>query len=384
MLVTMRADLKNKIIISIAVVVPFLGVLMAIWLSWQRFVFASDILLLLGMYSLTALGVTIGYHRMLTHDGFKSSTPIRAIFLILGCMAFAGSRPDEWAATHIKHHAHSDEEGDPHSPLEGFWHSHMGWMFSLSSFADVQEYAPQLLKDPVVMFVSKTSLLWAILGFLIPFLTGGWTGLLWGGVVRLFVTTHATWSVNSVCHVFGSRAYETTDESRNEWIVGLIGFGEGWHNNHHAFPRNAFHGMRWWQFDLSGLIIRVMESFGLVWDVQRVSKDTAEAHRIHALTMQESLAQIRAQLSLKISNAQDELLTFLEKHSTHPAPDIRVSDMAASCQDAANRLQEIRENITRAAHLKKQRLLRYMHEVQEIADQAKVRIALATAQAVSS
>jgi len=195
---------------------------------------------------------------------------MRAVLLALGCMPLQGN-PIEWAATHLKHHAVSDREGDPHSPMEGFWHAHFGWLFGVGvGTADTNVYCRHLLKDPVVMFISRTFFLWVILSLAIPFALGGWTGLLWGGLVRIFLTHHVTWSVNSVCHTFGKREFETNDQSHNEWIVGLLGFGEGWHNNHHAFPRSAFHGLHWWQFDLSGYLIWTLERLGLAHDVYRI------------------------------------------------------------------------------------------------------------------
>jgi stearoyl-CoA desaturase (delta-9 desaturase) len=183
-------------------------------------------------------------------------------------MAFEGPALS-WAATHIKHHAVSDREGDPHSPMDGFFHAHMGWLFS-KQMEDPNVYCRHLVKDPIIAFVSRTFLLWAGLSLVIPFAIGGWHGLIWGGLVRMFLTHHVTWSVNSVCHTFGKRPYETNDASRNEWLVGLLAFGEGWHNNHHAFPRSAIHGLRWWQFDLSGLLIVALEKLGLASDVYRV------------------------------------------------------------------------------------------------------------------
>jgi stearoyl-CoA desaturase (delta-9 desaturase) len=156
--------------------------------------------------------------------------------------------------------------------VEGFFHAHVGWLFK-DRMASPEIYAKHLLKDPIVMFVSKTFFLWVGLSLLVPFLIGGWTGLLWGGLVRIFLAHHVTWSVNSVCHTFGKREFETTDQSRNEWLVGLLGFGEGWHNNHHAFPRSAFHGLHWWQFDLSGYVIWTLERIGLVKDVYRVTPE---------------------------------------------------------------------------------------------------------------
>ena len=265
----MRSLTIKKIVMLVVVVLPFLATLFAIWLLWQRAVNWTDIALLIAFNVLAGLGVTVGYHRMLTHRSFQPHPVVKFIFLVFGSMAVEGPAL-EWAATHIKHHAHSDREGDPHSPVEGFWHAHMGWMFN-RSFADSNVYCRNLVRDPIVVFVSRTFIFWVILSLAIPFAIGGWTGLLWGGLVRIFFTHHITWSVNSVCHTFGKRELETRDQSRNEWIVGLLGLGEGWHNNHHAFPRSAFHGLHWWQFDLSGYVIWTLERVGLVRDVYRVT-----------------------------------------------------------------------------------------------------------------
>ena len=265
----MRSLTIKKIVMLVVVVLPFLATLFAIDLLWQRAVNWTDLALLVAFNLLAGLGVTVGYHRMLTHRSFQPHPVVKFIFLVFGSMAVEGPAL-EWAATHIKHHAHADREGDPHSPVEGFWHAHMGWMFN-RSFADPNIYCRNLVKDPIVVFVSRTFIFWVFLSLAIPFAIGGWTGLLWGGLVRIFLTHHITWSVNSVCHTFGKREFETRDQSRNEWIVGLLGLGEGWHNNHHAFPRSAFHGLHWWQFDLSGYVIWTLERVGLVHDVYRVS-----------------------------------------------------------------------------------------------------------------
>jgi stearoyl-CoA desaturase (Delta-9 desaturase) len=265
----MRSITAKKIVMLIVVVVPFLATLFAIWLLWDRAVNWTDLALLVAFNLIGGLGVTVGFHRMLTHRSFQPNPVVKFILLVFGSMAVEGPAL-EWAATHIKHHAHSDRDGDPHSPVEGFWHAHMGWMFN-RSFADPNVYCRNLVKDPIVVFVSRTFILWVVLSLVIPFAIGGWTGLLWGGLVRIFLTHHITWSVNSVCHTFGKREFETRDQSRNEWIVGLLAFGEGWHNNHHAFPRSAFHGLHWWQFDLSGYVIWTLERVGLVREVYRVS-----------------------------------------------------------------------------------------------------------------
>jgi stearoyl-CoA desaturase (Delta-9 desaturase) len=265
-----------KTTILLVVLIPLLATALALRLLWQRVVSLSDLILLVVMYALVALGVTVGYHRMLTHRSFRAHPVIKLLLLILGSMAFEGPAI-EWAATHTKHHARADREGDPHSPVDGFFHAHLGWIFR-DREADPRVYCRHLLKDRIVTFVSKTFLLWALLSLAIPFglgwLLGGWalalTGVLWGGLVRMFLTHHVTWSVNSVCHTFGRRAFETTDRSRNEWIVGLLAFGEGWHNNHHAFPRSAFHGLHWWQLDVSSYVIWTLERLGLARDVYRI------------------------------------------------------------------------------------------------------------------
>ena len=261
-------SLAYRAAILTVVVAPLIGVVLAIRLLWQSAVSWTDITLLLVMYALVALGVTVGFHRMLTHRSFTPHPAIKFILLVLGSMAFEGPALS-WAATHIKHHAVADREGDPHSPLDGFFHAHMGWLFT-KQMEDPNVYCRHLVKDPIIAFVSRTFPLWAGLSLVIPFAIGGWHGLIWGGLVRMFLTHHVTWSVNSVCHTFGKRPYETNDASRNEWLVGLLAFGEGWHNNHHAFPRSAIHGLRWWQFDLSGLLIVALEKVGLASDVYRV------------------------------------------------------------------------------------------------------------------
>ena len=264
----MRSITANRYVVLIFVVVPFLATLFAIWLLWQRAVHWSDLTLLVGGYTLVILGVGMGFHRMLTHRSFRPHPVVKVLLLLLGSMALEGPAL-EWAATHLKHHAHADQEGDPHSPAEGLFHAHIGWV--LREFSnDPQIYCPRLMTDPIVRFMSRTFALWVVLSLVIPFALGGWSGLLWGGLVRIFLVHHVTWSVNSICHTFGRRAFETRDRSHNEWIVGLLAFGEGWHNNHHAFPRSAFHGLHWWQVDLSGSLIWLLERLGLVREVYRV------------------------------------------------------------------------------------------------------------------
>jgi stearoyl-CoA desaturase (Delta-9 desaturase) len=277
-----------KLITLISVVAPLVGTIGAVWLLWQRLVTWRDLAILGSMYFFTALGITIGFHRLLTHRSFATRPAVRFFFLALGSMALQGPALD-WASIHIKHHATTDTDDDPHSPVAGFIHAHIGWLFT-SMEAEPAVYGTWLLKDPLVMLVSRTFFVWTALGFVIPYLLGGWTGVLWGGLVRIFLLNHVTWSVNSVCHTFGTRMFETSDRSKNNWLVGLLAFGEGWHNNHHAFPRSAFHGLRWWQFDLSAWVIRLLEWSGLAWNVWRIPAERVAARS----TIPRSVSEPRA------------------------------------------------------------------------------------------
>lgn len=274
------AEAGRRALVLLVVVVPFLALGLAVQQLWDRAVNGRDLALLVGLYVPVSLGVTVGFHRMLTHRGFRAHPVVQFTLLVLGSMALEGAAVG-WAANHQKHHARSDKAGDPHSPIEGFWHAHLGWLFR-GEQADPAVYCRHLLKDPVVMFVHRTFLLWVILGMLIPFLVGGWSGFLWGGLVRVFFVHHVTWSVNSVCHLFGKRDFPTADRSRNHWAVGLLGMGEGWHNNHHAFPRSAVHGLGRWQVDVSALVITVLEKLRLARDVYRVSPEMIAQKRLAA------------------------------------------------------------------------------------------------------
>lgn len=263
-------SLVARALITLGVVGPLVAVIVAILQLWRRAVNGVDLALLGVMYFLVAMGVTIGYHRYLTHRGFRAPAWLKVLLLMLGSMSVEGPALT-WASTHLEHHARSDREGDPHSPLEGFWHAHVGWI--VDGFeANPTKYGAWLLKDPIVMFFNRTFWLWVIISLAIPFALDGWRGLLWGGLVRIFLVHHVTWSVNSVCHVFGRRPFKTGDRSTNHWLVGLLAGGEGWHNNHHAFQRSAYHGLFWWQFDLSGIIVRLLELTHVVTDVQKVDR----------------------------------------------------------------------------------------------------------------
>ena len=237
----------------------------------------------------TGLGVTVGFHRLLTHRSFKTGPAVRGILAAIGSAAIEGP-VISWVADHRKHHTFSDEEGDPHSPhvghgggwrgtLRGLFHAHLGWLFIHTERGSKQRFARDLIADPVVSFVDRTFVIWAVLGLAVPFglgyaiggtLVAALTALLWGGAVRVFVVHHFTYSINSVCHVFGRRRFATGDESRNVFWLSLPTLGESWHNNHHAFPTSASHGLRRWELDPTALVIRALEAAGLVWDVVRI------------------------------------------------------------------------------------------------------------------
>ena len=229
---------------------------------------------------------------------------------ILGSMSVQGA-VIHWVADHRRHHTFTDEEGDPHSPhthggegwrgvLTGLWHSHMGWLFE-DEHTSARRFAPDLRKDPAIRWVDKLFPVWALLGLAIPFAAGlalsggslfaGFTAFVWAGLVRVFLLHHATWSVNSICHMYGSRPFAIKDESRDNWLVALVSLGEGWHHSHHAFPTSARHGLRRFQLDPSYAVIRVLERLGLVWNVKRPKPQQIEAKRAAALAPAEQLRQ---------------------------------------------------------------------------------------------
>jgi stearoyl-CoA desaturase (delta-9 desaturase) len=250
------------------------------------------------LYVLTGLGVTVGFHRLFTHRSFKTGPVVRGVLAILGSAAIEGP-VISWVADHRKHHAFSDLPGDPHSPhvdhgsgwrgtLRGLAHAHIGWLFVHDQRGARDRYAPDLLADPVMRFVDRWFFVWAVGGMAVAFGLGGLIGgtwqaalsaLLWGGAVRLLLLHHVTYSINSICHVFGRRRFATTDESRNVFWLSLITFGESWHNNHHAFPTSARHGMGRWEIDPSALVIRALARLGLAWDVVSIDPDRQRRKR---------------------------------------------------------------------------------------------------------
>jgi stearoyl-CoA desaturase (Delta-9 desaturase) len=277
---------------------PFAGLGIAAWQAWNDLLHWHDVVVFLIVYVLTGLGVTVGFHRLLTHRSFSTGPAVRGVLAALGSAAIEGP-VTAWVADHRKHHAFADEEGDPHSPhvghggglrgtLRGLLHAHVGWLFIHTHRGSKERYAPDLLADPVVRWVDRTFVLWVAAGLLVPFglgwllggsLAAGLTGLLWGGLIRMLVVHHVTYSINSLCHVFGARDYDTRDESRNLAWLALPTFGEAWHNNHHAFPTSAVHGLRRWQVDVSAGVITLLERTGLAWDVVRVPHERQHSRR---------------------------------------------------------------------------------------------------------
>jgi stearoyl-CoA desaturase (delta-9 desaturase) len=278
-----------------AVFGPFVVLAIAIPLLWGSFVDWNDLVVFAIMYLVAGFGVTIGFHRLLTHRSFQTHKWMEYALAIMGSLSVQGT-PIEWVADHRKHHAHTDEEGDPHSPhvghgagvigaLRGLWHSHVGWLFVNQGQAGAHRYAKDLVEDRGMRLISRrfpwivlaTLALPAVLGFAI---TGGsWhaalTGFIWGGIIRVILLHHVTWSVNSVCHFFGARRFALEDHSTNVFWLALPSLGEAWHHNHHAFARSAFHGLRRWEalLDPSGWVIRVMDRAGLIWNVVAITPE---------------------------------------------------------------------------------------------------------------
>jgi stearoyl-CoA desaturase (delta-9 desaturase) len=285
--VTGPLELQRRLTLGITII-PFLGFLVGLRLAWGG-ISGLDLGLLVGLYSFSILGVTVGFHRMLTHGAFDAPTPVRIACAIAGSFAVEGS-VIRWVADHRRHHMFTDRAGDPHSPhlaegegvkgtLRGLWHAHIGWFFVEESTV-VERFAPDLLKDRGLQVVSALFPLWVGLSFVTApaialavtrSLHAAFTALVWGSLVRIFMLHHVTWSINSICHFYGKRPYETGDCSTNNWVMSLVSFGEGWHNNHHAFPSSAFHGLEWWQVDITGLVIRGMHRLRLVRNLRTPS-----------------------------------------------------------------------------------------------------------------
>ncbi len=296
-----RTSRVSQAVTLIAVLVPPLGLAAGMGLLWDTAFHWSDLGIMAAMYVVCAFGTTIGFHRYFTHKGFQARTAVKALLAILGCMTMQGPLT-QWVTDHRKHHAFSDKEGDPHSPhaghpegvwgaVTGFVHAHVGWMFTLKGMERGREYGRDLYEDRLVRTIDRLYLLWVVATLGIPFALGfaiggswqrGVEAMVWGGLVRIFLYQHATFSVNSICHMFGRQDYRSRDEARNNWLVALLVFGEGWHNNHHAFPASARHGLHRFQIDVSWWVIRAMEKLRLVWDVKVPDARQLERRRIQS------------------------------------------------------------------------------------------------------
>jgi stearoyl-CoA desaturase (delta-9 desaturase) len=279
-------SVTQQVSLFLFMVIPFLALLAAVPILWTfGFLSWPDAVIALFMYVLTGHGITVGFHRYFTHRAFRARRWLRVTLAVVGSMAIQGS-VIQWVSDHRKHHRFSDREGDPHSPwrygrnlgalAKGFFYSHVGWLFDWEKTSE-KRYAPELLADRVVRWVSNTFPLWVMVSLLVPPLVGGlwtwsWKGALtaffWGSLVRVGLLHHVTFSINSVCHIKGRRPFKTRDRSQNVWWLALPSLGESWHNFHHAEPGSARHGVRFLEIDTSALVIRAMEKLRWVHDVR--------------------------------------------------------------------------------------------------------------------
>jgi len=283
-------DRTHKLINLVGVGLPVAGLAVAVALLWNHGVGVTALAILAVGYVLTGLGITVGYHRLFTHRAFETFPAVRYLFAVLGQMGVEGDVLT-WVADHRKHHQFSDRPGDPHSPhadfgdgpleaLKGLWHAHTGWILSGAGRADRSRYAKDLVRDRGLRLIARLFVPTVLVSLAVPALAGwaligGWygflSGLVWGGAVRIFLLHHVTWSINSICHFWGRRRFESRDESRNVWWLSWLSFGESWHNNHHAFPSSAFHGLRRFEIDPGGWLIWTLEKCGLAWRVVRIA-----------------------------------------------------------------------------------------------------------------
>jgi len=286
----------HKLINLLGVSLPIAGLAIAIVLLWGRGVGVTAIAILVVGYLLTGIGITVGYHRLFTHRSFETYPAVRYALALLGQMGVEGDVVT-WVADHRKHHQFADREGDPHSPhaefgdgpleaLKGLWHAHTGWLFTSVGRADRARYAKDLVQDAGLRTIARLFLPLVVVSLVVPalvgwMLIGGWygfvSGLVWGGAVRILLLHHVTWSINSICHFWGRRRFDSPDESRNVWWLSWLSFGESWHNNHHAFPSSAFHGLRRFEVDPGGWVIRGLEACGLAWRVVRIPSERQAA-----------------------------------------------------------------------------------------------------------
>ena len=291
---TLKLERRLALLVT---VLPFLGAAIGIPLLWGRGVTALDLSLFFVFYVITGMGITVGFHRMLTHRSFETTGPIKVALAIAGSMALQGP-VIRWVADHRRHHAYADKPGDPHSPhlaehegvkgvLTGLWHAHTGWFFD-SEKTNIKKFAPDLVADKAIRKVDKNFPLLALTSFVLPGVIGlvvtrswmgGLTAFIWGGLARIFFLHHVTWSINSICHFYGTRPFKSKDLSTNNWAMALLSFGEGWHNTHHAFPTSYKHGLRKFDFDPSAWFISGLKMLGLARNVKRPTSAQMAAKR---------------------------------------------------------------------------------------------------------
>jgi stearoyl-CoA desaturase (delta-9 desaturase) len=299
--VAARSNRYERWVAVTTVFVPLAVTLAASGALFGTFLTKTDIATCVGMYLATMTGITVGFHRLFTHRSFQCVRLVKIVLGVLGSMAAQGP-VFFWVASHRKHHKTSDEADDPHSPhhhgggaigvLLGCWYAHVGWMLNPRA-ENYFRLIPDLLRDKDALAMTRRYFYLIALGLALPAIVDGlishsWKGflggLMWGGFVRLFLVHHSTWSINSICHLFGSRDYDTGDESKNNALCAFLTLGEGWHNNHHAFPASARHGLRWWQMDIAYEIIRLLKILGLAWEVRLPGLKAVEGRRVARCT----------------------------------------------------------------------------------------------------
>jgi stearoyl-CoA desaturase (delta-9 desaturase) len=306
-----RQEKFQRLSVLIFTIVPFVGLGFAILMFWGSGLSPVDAGIALFFYLFTGLGVTIGFHRLFTHQSFSATRPLKIALALGGSMSVQGAIID-WVSTHRRHHAFSDQNGDPHSPhldegpglkgvIRGLWHAHIGWLATPEK-TERERWSRDLLKDPDILKIDRmfgwltliTFVLPAVLGGLITWsFTGAVTAFLWGSLARVFLLHHVTWSINSICHFFGRRPFESNDFSTNNWVLSLLSFGESWHNNHHAFPTSAVHGIGKWQFDMTGSMIRLFQRLRLARDVKLVSAKQLAAKAVGEFKPRASVVPLR-------------------------------------------------------------------------------------------
>ncbi len=286
----------EQVALALFIVVPLAAVVASVFVLWGHGITWRDVVISAVMYAVTGHGITVGFHRYLTHGSFKARRPVRIALAVAGSMAIEGP-VTRWVADHRRHHAFSDKDGDPHSPwrygtsfralAKGLWHAHIGWLFDVEQ-SDQRRFAPDLLADRDIARISRLFPVWVVVSLVLPAVVGGlwagsWTGALtaffWGSLVRIAVLHHVTWSINSICHAVGSKPFLTRDQSRNVWPLAFISMGESWHNLHHADPTAARHGVDRWQVDTSAELIRGLEKLGLAYDVRWPKRERLDARR---------------------------------------------------------------------------------------------------------